>query len=61
VLLGTFLLKSIGFYEIDVYKYRNYVTLGVLITGIFLAVFLAKRKADGFIEFKDTVKTGLLV
>jgi|GEM_PF-1677224 hypothetical protein len=52
--------KTIGFYEIDVYKYRNYVTLGVLITGIFLAVFLAKRKANGFIEFKDTVKTGLL-
>lgn len=52
--------KSMGFYAVEVYVYRNYVTLAVLIIGIFLSVFLTKRGKQGFIEFKEALKTGVL-
>ncbi len=52
--------KKLGFYSIDVYIYRNYVTLAVLILGVFLSVFLTKRKNKSFLEFKEGLKTGVL-
>jgi hypothetical protein len=52
--------KKLGFYSIDVYIYRNYVTLAVLILGVFLSVFLTKRKNNTFLEFKEGLKTGVL-
>ncbi len=36
--------KSIGFYEVKVYMYRNYVTFAMLVIGIFLSIYLMKRK-----------------
>lgn len=52
--------KSMGFYAVEVYIYRNYVTLAVLIIGIFLSVFLTRRSKKGFLEFKEALKTGVL-
>ncbi len=52
--------KKMGFYTVNVYIYRNYVTLAVLITGVFLSVFLTKRSKQGFLEFKQGLKTGVV-
>ncbi len=52
--------KKLGFYAVEVYIYRNYVTLAVLILGVFLSVFLTKQNQQGFLEFKEGLKTGLL-
>jgi len=52
--------KKLGFYSIEVYIYRNFVTLGVLVVGVFLSVFLARRKKFGFIEFKEALKAGVM-
>lgn len=52
--------KSIGFYEVKVYMYRNYVTFAMLVIGIFISVFLMKKKDGGFMEFKEAVKNGIL-
>ena len=53
------LAKSIGFYEVKVYVYRNFFTFGFLLVGIFLSIFLTKRNNKGFIEFKDAMRTGM--
>lgn len=52
--------KSIGFYSVEVYIYRNYVTLGLLIIGIFLSVFLTKRNQGGFLDFSQGLRAGVL-
>jgi hypothetical protein len=52
--------KSLGFYTIDVYIYRNFITLAVLVLGVFLSVYLTKRNNQGFMEFKEGLKTGVL-
>lgn len=52
--------KSLGFYSIEVYIYRNYVTLAVLILGIFLTVFLTRKSKNGFLEFSEGLKSGVL-
>ena len=45
--------KSLGFYSVEVYIYRNYVTLAVLIIGIFLSIFLTRKSKSGFLEFSE--------
>jgi hypothetical protein len=52
--------KKLGFYSVEVYIYRNYVTLAVLVLGVFLSIFLTKRNKKGFLEFKDGLRTGLV-
>ncbi len=52
--------KSLSFYAVEVYVYRNYVTLALLVIGVFLSVFLKKRNDGGFMEFKNAIKTGLI-
>lgn len=49
-----------GFYTVDVYVYRNFLVFGLIIFGVFLSVFITKRKNNGFIEFKEALKTGML-
>lgn len=52
--------KKLGFYAVEVYVYRNYITFALLISGVFLSVYLKKKNDKGFLEFKEAVKTGLL-
>lgn len=52
--------KKLGFYSVNVYIYRNYVTLALLVLGIFLSVYFTKRNNQGFLEFKACLKTGVL-
>lgn len=54
------LAKNMGFYEIKVYVYRNYLTILLLFLGIFLSTFFTKRANSGFLDFKKAVKDGLL-
>ncbi|HEX8516581.1 MAG TPA: DUF4199 domain-containing protein [Bacteroidia bacterium] len=51
---------SMGFYSVDVYKNRNYLTFVLIFVGVFLSVFIVKRKGRGFLQFKDALKTGML-
>jgi len=52
--------KSMGFYSINVYLYRNFLAFGLIILGVVLSVFFVKRQNKGFIEFKDALKNGML-
>jgi len=52
--------NKLGFYTVEVYIYRNYMTLALLILGVIVSIYLKKRKNGGLLEFKDALKTGLL-
>ena len=52
--------KSLGYYSLAVEQYRYYVTLFLLFAGIFLSIFLERKNNEGYIDFKDAVKTGIL-
>ncbi len=52
--------KSLGFYSIEVYVIRNFVTLGLLFTGIFITVFLTRKNNKGFLEFNNALKAGVV-
>jgi uncharacterized protein DUF4199 len=52
--------KSLGQYSLNIEQYRYYVTLLLLFSGIFLSVYLERKKNGGFIDFKDAVKCGIL-
>ena len=52
--------KKLGFYTREVYLYNNYVAFFLLISGVFLSIYLKKRSDNGILEFKDALKTGLL-
>ena len=52
--------KSLGFYAVEVYIYRNYVSLAVLILGIFLTVFLTRKSKNGFLEFSQGLRAGVV-
>jgi hypothetical protein len=51
---------NLGFYEIKVYVIRNFSTLGFLLVGIFISIFFLKKNNNGFLEFKNALKTGML-
>ncbi len=52
--------KSLGFYSLSIYSYRYYLTLLLIIAGIFLSIFFERKKNLGFIEFKVAAKVGIL-
>lgn len=52
--------KSLGFYSLDIYSYKFYTTLLLLFTGVFLSIFLTRKSQQGFIDFKQALKTGFL-
>lgn len=52
--------KSLGFYSVEVYIYRNYLTLALLIIGIFLTVLLTRKNQNGFIDFSQGLRAGVL-
>jgi hypothetical protein len=54
------LAKNLGFYSVSVYLFRFFFILGFLLIGIFISVFLNKKKNNGFIEFKEALKVGML-
>lgn len=52
--------KSLGFYEVKVYMYRNIVVFPMIILGVFISVFLTRRSNEGFLEFKQALQAGML-
>ena len=59
-LLWYILAVTKGFYVIEVYVYRNYISLATLVSGVILSIYLLKRKNQGFLDFKEAIKTGLI-
>lgn len=51
---------SMGFNNINVYLYRNFIAFGLIIIGVSLSILLVKMRNKGFIEFKEALKTGML-
>lgn len=54
------LAQQLSYYEVKVYVYRNIITFVLLVLGVFTAIYLKKRSTNGFLEFKEALKTGLL-
>lgn len=55
-----FVAKSLGYYSLDIYSYKFYTTLILLFIGVFASIFFTRKSQDGFIEFKQALKTGIL-
>jgi hypothetical protein len=51
--------KSMGFYNVNVYVYRNYLTFLLILLCVFSTVLLEKRKGKGFLEFKKALQAGM--
>ena len=52
--------RSMGFYEVNVYVYRNYLTFLLIFLGVLSSILIVKRNNKGFLEFKEALKTGML-
>lgn len=53
--------RSMGFYEISVYRWRNIMTYALVVIGVFFSVLLTRRSNDGrLLEFKEALKAGML-
>jgi hypothetical protein len=55
------LSRSLTFYEVaTIDLYRFIIGLFLLITGIFICIFLKRKSNAGTLEFKDAFKTGVI-
>lgn len=52
--------RSMNYYSFEIDRYRYYATMLLLLFGIFFSVFFAKKANNGFLEFKDGLRTGFL-
>ncbi|MFY9309998.1 MAG: DUF4199 domain-containing protein [Bacteroidia bacterium] len=52
--------RSENYYSFNVEQYRYYVTLLLLLAGIPASTYLERKTNNGFIEFKDALKCGVL-
>ena len=53
--------RSLTYYEVaSIDRYRIFITIALLVTGIFLSVFFQRKANNGFLDFKYAVKTGIL-
>jgi hypothetical protein len=52
--------KSMGFYEVNVYVYRNYLTFLLILLGVVASILITKKQNKGFLQFKEALKTGML-
>ena len=55
-----FIAKSLGYYSLDIYSYKYYITLLLLLVGVFASIYLQRKSQNGFIDFKYALKTGIL-
>jgi hypothetical protein len=51
---------KLGFYNPNIYFYKHFLTIGLLLIGIFLSIFLIKKGNQNSLEFKEGLKKGLL-
>ncbi len=54
------LALKMGFYSYTYYGIRLLIMFGFIFIGVFVSVILSKKKAGGFLEFKECLKTGML-
>ncbi|MCW3085439.1 MAG: hypothetical protein JWP12_2805 [Bacteroidetes bacterium] len=52
--------RTMGFYSVNVYVYRNILAFALIIIGVILSIFLTKRGNGGLLEFKEAMKAGML-
>ncbi len=55
-IIWYFIANSLGFYSLNLYSYKFYVSIGLLITGIFTSIYLTRKSYEGFITFKQSLK-----
>ena len=59
-IIWLLMAKSMGYYEVKVYLYRNIIIFPIIIFGVFFSAFLARRQNGGLLEFKEALKAGML-
>jgi hypothetical protein len=52
--------KSLGFYSVQVFIDVYILKLCLIIAGVFISVFIVKRRNKSFLEFKTALQTGML-
>lgn len=52
--------RSLNYYSFDIDRYRYYATLLLLLVGIFISIYFARKSNGGYIDFKPAMKTGFL-
>ena len=52
--------KVFGYYTISVDQYRYYVTLLLLLAGVFVSVYYERKEFGGYIEFKEALKSAFV-
>ena len=52
--------KSLGYYSFTIEQYRYFATLILLLFGITISIYFERKNKNGFIEFKDAVKSGIV-
>ena len=55
-----FIAKSLGYYSLDIYSYKYYITLLLLLVGVFTSIYFERKSKGGFIDFRHALKTGIL-
>lgn len=52
--------KSLNYYSLDIDRYRYFVTFLLLLSGIGISIYYERKNNNGFIEYKDAAKCGIL-
>ncbi|HEY0030818.1 MAG TPA: DUF4199 domain-containing protein [Bacteroidia bacterium] len=52
--------KAFGYYSLSIYLYKFLVALFLLISGIFISIYLERKANGGLIDFRNALKSGVL-
>jgi hypothetical protein len=52
--------KSLGYYSFTIEQYRYFATLILLLFGVTASIYFERKNKNGFIEFKEAVKSGII-
>ena len=52
--------KKFGYYSLSVDEMRYFVSLFLLLFGIFISIYYRRKQLSGYINFKEALKSGIL-
>jgi hypothetical protein len=52
--------KTMGYYSLNIYNYRFFTTILLVIIGVFVSIYFERKAQGGFIQFKIALKTGVV-
>ncbi len=55
------LSRHFTYYDVpSIDKYRQIITVSLIILGVFIVIFFKRKENNGFLQFKEGFKTGIL-